>query len=61
MIDAIRSTTNTNDLAAIVDAYLASIGETERARGESYGETAERLGGDKILDAAEARWFGLGG
>ena len=56
----IRSAANTNELSAAVEAYLASIGETENARGESYGETAARLGGDAVLEAAETRWFELG-
>lgn len=59
-ISQIRHATNTNELSAVVEAYIASIGETENARGESYGETAARIGGDEILEAAESRWFDLG-
>lgn len=59
-ISQIRNAANTNELSDIVEAYIASIGETENARGESYGETAARIGGDEILDAAESRWFDLG-
>ena len=59
-ISQIRNAANTNELSSIVEAYLAGIGETENARGESYAETAARLGGDEILEAAESRWFELG-
>ena len=59
-ISQIRKATNTNELSAVVEAYIASIGETENARGEIYGETAARIGGDEILEAAESRWFDLG-
>lgn len=40
------------------ETYLAEIGELERAEllGETWGETAARLGGDKVLETAEQRW-----
>jgi len=60
-IDAIKRATTTNELADIVEAYLAEIGEYENVLGETYAETAARLGGDKILEAAEARWFEIEG
>jgi len=59
---------NTNDvvnaqtvlaLVEVVDAYLASIGELERSRGETYAETSFRLGGNAVLEMAETRWFEL--
>lgn len=59
-IQQINAATNTAELAAVVERYLASIGESERARGESYRETAVRLGGNAVLERAEARWFELG-
>lgn len=59
-INSIRNTSTTSELSAIVEAYITSIGETEKACGESYGETAGRLGGDAVLEAAETRWFELG-
>jgi len=60
-INAIKHANTTNELNAIVDAYLAEIGEYENSCGETYGEAAYRLGGDKILEAAEARWFEIEG
>jgi len=60
-INAIKNATTTNELDAIVEAYLAEIGESENARGETYAETADRLGGNEILEAAEARWFEIEG
>jgi len=61
IIEKINAATNTNELSAAVEAYLASIGQDELARGESYGETAARLGGNDILERAEARWFEIEG
>jgi hypothetical protein len=58
-IAAISNASTHTDLDAIVSAYLAELGESENARGESYAETSARLGGDEILDAAERRWFEL--
>lgn len=58
---AIREATTSTELDIIVDAYLEEIGEVENARGETYAETAARLGGDEILEAAEARWFEIEG
>lgn len=58
---AIKEATTTTELDIIVDEYLADIGEAENARDETYAETAYRLGGDKILEAAEARWFEIEG
>ena len=55
----IRTSVNTNELSDIVEQYLADIGETERARGETFAETAARLGGDALLLCAERRWFEL--
>jgi hypothetical protein len=59
-IQAVAESANTAQLSAVVESYLASLGQTEQARGESYGETAARLGGDDVLERAEARWFELG-
>lgn len=60
-INAIKAAGNHIELDNIVEAYLAEIGEAENARGESYAETAARLGGNEILEAAEARWFEIEG
>lgn len=60
-IDAIKAASNHVELDDIVEAYLAEIGEADRARGETYAETSARLGGDEILEAAEARWFEIEG
>lgn len=60
-LSAIQNATTTNELDAIVSAHLAEIGEAENARGETYAETAARLGGDEILEAAEDRWFEIEG
>jgi hypothetical protein len=58
ILEAVLSATTHSELDAIIDAYLAEIGDdSERAKGESYAETAARLGGDDILRAAESRWF----
>lgn len=59
-IQQINAAQGTNELSAIVERYVESIGQTENARGESYAETAARLGGDAVLERAEARWFELG-
>lgn len=48
-----------SELSALVEEYLADLGEAGRARNETYTETAERLGGDKFMEAAECRWFEL--
>lgn len=58
---AIREATTSTELDIIVDAYLEEIGEVENARDETYAETAARLGGDEILEAAETRWFEIEG
>lgn len=60
-INAIKAAGNHIELDNIVEAYLAEIGEADRARGETYAETADRLGGNEILKAAEARWFEIEG
>lgn len=60
-LSAIKNAATTTELNAIVDAYLSEIGEYETSCGETYGESAYRLGGDKILEAAEARWFEIEG
>lgn len=45
-------------LFTAAETYLADIGEKERAEalGETWGETAARVGGDAVLEAAERRW-----
>ena len=58
-IDRINTANNTNDVSEITERYLRSIGEHDNATGESYRETADRLGGDEVLDAADARWMEL--
>lgn len=60
-LNAIKAAGNHIELDNIVSAYLAEIGEAENARGETYAETADRLGGNEILEAAEARWFEIEG
>lgn len=59
LIEKINAATNHVELGDVVEAYLASIGEAERARGETCAETAARLGGDAVLTAAERRWWEL--
>jgi len=58
---AIKEATTSTELDIIVDTYLEEIGEVESSRGETYAETAARLGGDEILEAAETRWFEIEG
>jgi len=58
-VHAINAATTHVELDGVVKTYLAEIGETERARGETYAETCGRLGGDKVLAAAERRWWEL--
>lgn len=59
VIEKINAATTHVELYDVVEAYLAEIGEAERALGETYAETAARLGGDKLLAAAERRWWEL--
>lgn len=59
MIEKINTAATHVELDDAVMAYLAKIGEAERARGETYAETAARLGGDAVLTAAERRWWEL--
>jgi hypothetical protein len=47
------------DLDKIVGDYLLSIAEVDNARGETYHETAQRLGGDKVLELANEKLFTL--
>lgn len=58
---AIKEAATSTELDIIVEEYLAEIGEADRARDETYAETAARLGGDEILEAAETRWFEIEG
>ena len=41
------------DLARIVSEYLMTRSEADNARGETYFETAQRLGGDTVLLRAD--------
>lgn len=61
IIKQIRETKTQAELSNIVESYLRNVGEYDRSRGESYAETAGRLGGDAeaVLMAAECRWFDL--
>jgi hypothetical protein len=43
------------DLEKIVGDYLLSIAEADTARGETYLETARRLGGDENLTRANGK------
>jgi hypothetical protein len=43
------------DLEKIVGDYLLSIAEADTARGETYLETAQRLGGDEVLTRAHEK------
>lgn len=61
IIQQINAAQTTTELDQIVEEYLKEIGETEAARGESYAETAARLGGNAVLERAEARWFEIEG
>lgn len=59
--EQINAAATTVELSAVVEQYLASIGQAEQSRGETYAETAARLGGAeaKILEYAENRWHAL--
>ena len=59
IIENIDSASSTDELFTIVEIYLDSLGETENARGETWAETSDRLGGDEALSAAEKKWFDL--
>ena len=58
IINQISSANNQSELSGIVESYLDSIGQTELARGETFEETAERLG-DEIMEYAARRWWEL--
>ena len=60
LIDQIEQAADSSELYDLVEQYLRDIGQYEQARGESYAETANRLGGDEALETAEERWFALG-
>lgn len=63
VIEKINAATTHVELNDVVEAYLLGLGlglaETEAVRGETYAETAELLGGDEVLAAAERRWWEL--
>lgn len=55
--EQIQNTEALFELWTLVDSHLHAIGEYDRSRGESFAETAGRIGGDRVLEAAEKRWF----
>jgi len=55
VLNQIQQAASIGELASVVIHYLYEIGETEEAHGETYGQTAQRLGGNAVLEAAEAR------
>ena len=54
-LQAIEAAETTVELGRIVGRYLGDIEEYKDSRGESYGDTAARIGGDEVLEAAENR------
>jgi hypothetical protein len=56
--DLIEEAETPDRLDELVSTYLEALGEADRARGESYEETADRLR-DDIMRAAAARWHEL--
>ena len=56
-IRAINNAFDTSELSETVDIYLDKIGQLGLADGETWAETATRLGGDPVLELAEKRWF----
>jgi len=63
-MEAIKNCTSTTELGDLVEAKLEKYNQKSKARGESYAETAERLGkAHPIYDflmAADDKWFELG-
>ena len=58
MVELITSTKTQFALDAMMQVYLAALGELKTAKGETYYETALRLD-DPVLHAAEAQWWKL--
>ena len=55
IIQKINGCNTTIYLEKIVSDYLMAILEVDNACGETYPETAQRLGGDKVLELANAK------
>lgn len=54
----IEQAKNQTELSEIVESYLAEIGQDLESIGETFEETAERLG-DDVMEAAATRWWTL--
>jgi len=52
IIEKINACNVAIDLEKIVSDYLMTKSDADNARGETYIETAQRLGGDKVLELA---------
>jgi hypothetical protein len=52
IIDKINDCNVAIDLEKIVSDYLMTKSDADNSRGETYIETAQRLGGDKVLEFA---------
>jgi|OpeIllAssembly_1097287.scaffolds.fasta_scaffold780823_1 hypothetical protein len=59
IIQKIINCNNSIDLEKIVSDYLMAISEADNARRETYMETAQRLGGDKVLLRADWKFHEL--
>lgn len=58
-IHQIKESESQDELDHLVTQYLIDLGQLDQSLGESYAETASRLGGDSLLEAADVRWFQL--
>ena len=53
ILQKINSCSTAIDLEKIVSDYLMARSEADNARGETYFETAQRVGGDTVLLRAD--------
>ena len=59
IIQKINDCNTAMDLEKIVSDYLMTISEADNSRRETYHETAQRLGGDKVLELANEKLLEL--
>jgi hypothetical protein len=59
LIQEISGCNTAIDLEKIVSDYLMAISEADKSHGETYTETAKRLGGDKVLELANWKLLAL--
>ena len=59
IIQKINGCSTAIDLEKIVSDYLMAISEVDNSHGETYIETAQRLGGNKVLELANAKLLEL--